>query len=284
MNLLEIVQTNVANFDRIDINPIFNLDKETVGYHSVSYLKDGFPFSGGTHANQQTALRICIAEALERALFYKIIKNNNNDFLTKEFPSTCGFACGFESDKTKYRAICESLERWAWSKWIDDGHQLNIKTEVHLDRLSEALAQNFIKRNYLYKNLEIQNMKVQFCVFLGETESGVFAGSRVCNLNEDPWQHAVIEAFRNYRNYEVTKKNNSDLKKEDIVRQRAVYFGDHKASAFDQIERANNSLWPSPSVLFLKEFNTNIPQVYLWRCLLNNWINWDFGDETRFVY
>jgi hypothetical protein len=127
-------------------------------------------------------------------------------------------------------------------------------------------------------------MKVRFCVFLGETEHGVFAGSRVCNLNEDPWQHAVIEAFRNFRNYEVNDRSAIELKKEDIVRQRAVYFGSHKSEAFNQIENAKNTEWPSHSILLLKEFKTDIPQVFLWRCLLKDWLDWDSGDETRFVY
>lgn len=284
MNLLEVIRARVKNFDKIDVNPIFDEDQNKVGFHAISYLKDGFPFSGGTHSSQQIAIRICIAEALERTFFFNILLENNNDFLTNEFPSTCGFACGFEFEKTKYRAICEAIERWAWSKWIDDGFKLNIKFDVKLDSLSNALSMVFVKKKYYSIKLNILDMTVQFCVFIGETENGIFAGSRVCNINENPWTHAVAEAFRNFRNYETHQSSKLNSMNEDIVRRRAIYFGSHKIEAQNQIENAIKLHWPQPSIRILKEFKTGIPQVYLWRCLLNDWLDWDSGDETRFVY
>lgn len=284
MSILEALQSNVKNFDRIDVNPIFDLNQNTIGFHAISYLKDGFPFSGGTHSDQNIALRICISEALERAFFLKISKGEQDIFLIQEFPSTCGFACGFESDKTKYRAICEALERWAWSKWIDDGFQIRTIEAVKLDNLSEVLSVQFLNKHYYSINFEVLNMKVQFCVFIGETELGFFAGSRVCNISENPWPHAVIEAFRNFRNYELYNKSGLDIKKEDIVRQRAIYFGTHKSEALIQIQNAKKNQWPKPSIRLLKEYQTGIKQVYIWRCLMNDWLSWDSGDESRFVY
>lgn len=285
MNLLEVIKQQVPDFSRVDVNPIFNDSKLVIGWTCVSYLMDGFPFSGGTHENKETAIRICVAEALERALFFKLSKSYLKDeYLISEFPSTCGFACGFENDKTALRALCEGLERWAWSKWIDSGHKIEIASDVNLDILSNELIKVFQKWTFYKKDFFINNTYLQFCVFVGETEFGAFAGSRVCGLQEDPWQHAIVEAFRNHRNFELFEKNKTSETKEDIVRLRAIYFGSNKASASRQILAAIEGSWPTPSIRLFKQINTKIPNVYLWRCILYDWISWDIGDESRFVY
>jgi hypothetical protein len=285
MTILDVIKEQISNFDHIDVNPIFDVNKKTIGWNCIAYLSDGFPISGGTHINKDTALRVCVAEALERTFFYKISRNKlASEFLIKEFPTTCGFACGFEEEKTRYRAICEALERWAWSKWIDDGCNMPAIHNPKIDILSETLANNFVKRSYFLKSFNFQNLKLQLGIFIGETQTGVFAGSRVCTSNEDPWGHAIVEAFRNFRNFEVSKISNINLANVDIVRLRAIYFGTHKNDAWSQIENAKKMEWPEPSIRLLRKYDTQIPDVYLWRCILNDWISWYDGDETRFVY
>jgi len=260
MTLLDLIKSELPSFSHIDINPIFDSNQTTIGWNCVSYLSSGFPFSGGTHSNKDTALRICLAEALERTLVKKISKSAEADnFLIDNFPSTCGFACGFEDEKTRYRAICEGLERWAWSKWIDDGYNIPAVNDQKLDGLSQTLANKFIKQSYFLKRFNFQNLKLQLGIFIGETQTGVFAGSRVCTLNEDPWGHATIEAFRNFRNFEVSKIQNIDLSNVDIVRLRAIYFGTHNNDAWSQINKANNQKWPEPSIRLIKNTTLKSP-------------------------
>lgn len=285
MNFLEIIKQQIPTFSRMDVSPILNNLGLTVGWECNSYLENGKAFSGGTHIDREVAKRICVAEAIERALFFKIYKNKNNDnFLLSEYPSTCGFACGFDSPKTQSRAICEAVERWAWSKWIDSNYKLNQVKDPKIDTLSQVLVSRFKQARFFTKNFELSSLQLQFGVVVCETDLGVFAGSRVCGISEDPWSHAIIEASRNYQNFEYSKKNNENLSKGDFVRRRVIYFGTHKEEALEQIERAFKTDWQEPSIRLLKEYETGIDSVFLWRCILHDWIGWHEGDYARFVY
>lgn len=285
MNLLEIIKNEIPTFSRVDVSPIFNPSGVTVGWECHSYLENGKAFSGGTHIDKEVAKRICIAEAIERALFFKIYSNSvQDDFLLSEYPSTCGFACGFENPRTKARAICEAVERWAWSKWIDSKYKLDEVVVREMDSLSQTLSSRFKKVRFFHKNLAVNGLALQVGVVIGETDIGVFAGSRVCSSTETPWPHAIIEAFRNFQNFEYSKKNVESLTAGDFVRRRVLYFGTHRDEALDQIRSASNLVWPDPSIRLLREFKTEINNVFLWRCLLNDWIGWHVGDDKRFVY
>lgn len=284
MNLLEVVKEQFPDFEKIDVNPIFDQDLKSIGWECNAYLKDGSAISGGAHLLKETALRICVAEALERALFQRIIRENRSeDFLIHEYPSTCGFAAGFENEKTKMRAICESVERWGWSQWIDFGYEMEIVQPVGLDILTTTIIHKFERIHFFKKIIRIYNHELQFCILVAEKDNGCFPGSRVCSLFENPWQHASIEAFRNYRNFNYAKKNPIDFRKKDIVFRRAIYFGTRKNEAFKQINNAKNKSWPNPKIKLIKDYFTNIDSVFLWRCILHDWISWDSGDEKRFI-
>lgn len=285
MNFLEVIKQQIPTFDRIDINPVIDGKGVVVGWESISYLRNDQAFSGGTHVDKEVAKRICIAEAFERAFFFKIFgSKSSDDFLLSEFPSTCGFSCGFESEKVRLRAICEGVERWAWSQWIDFSFHMDEVEIEKVDALSDSLCRIFEKKRFFSRHFEICNLKLQLGIVVCETDQGIFAGSRVCSLMEDPWQHAIIEASRNYQNFRHFQENFLTLKKEDFVRRRAIYFGANKDEALAQIGSAIKNDWPSPTIRILKEYDTGIPNVFLWRCLLENWMGWHIGDEKRFVY
>lgn len=294
--------------DKIGIieQPIQFEDK-IVGWHSQIHRIDGHPISGGTHQSRAVARRIAIAEYLERKIFRNLASRldvkKEDHYMIGSYASTCGFACGFKKTHVKWRAICEGLERWAFSKWIDEGFVMNAISDgdAHKRDLSpmiRALASPFlaqwfyeidIKVNRLDFGMESKaplffegpNMLLRFRVFLGETEKGIFCGSRVVT-SAAAWSHEIVEARRNYDNFKLsmTKTSKSD---DSALLDRTIYFGENKAEAFRQIAAAKKTNWPTPELLLLKEVDTQIPGAYMWRCLFKNFQPWPEGPATRFV-
>ncbi len=296
MSLLDIVKSDFSDFDRIDVFPILAQKDQSfqVGWNAIAYFKSNFAISGGTHKTKEVAIRIAIAELLERAYFKKIINDKDlaSEFMFDRFPTTCGMACGFENDKTKLRAVAEGLERWVWSKWIDEGYLMDSMpfNELNLTPLSKELLARFEEGGQFYqKKFMFLNQEFYFSVFLGVTENGIFAGSRVALKEDELWEHALIEAYRNYSNYLISANEqpnvslSSEIQK-SIVAQRVFYFGSNKNEAIKQIKNATKKDWPIPQLDFIKEFNTGQEGVFIWRCILQDWMGWHLGDEKRFVY
>lgn len=285
MSLLNLILQNYTDFKEILTSPILDSSKNIVGWNCTAYSIEQNAISGGTDIDKDIALRICIAEALERTFFRTIAKSElRNSFMIDDFPSTCGFACGFDNDKTKLRAVCEGLERWAWSKWIDDGFYIEqIQVKNHITSITKELASRFEENYYFTKSFNLNNNVYTFGVFLGFKKNGVFAGSRVCLQSDDPWQHSVIEASRNLKNFEYAQSNNQ-FESTQIVRKRALYFGQNRQDAILKIKSCQKKGWPEPKIMMLQQFNTGQTDVYLWRCLMYDWIAWHLGDEKRFVY
>ncbi len=265
-----------------------------VGAEISLKLGSGEIIASGCGELKETALRICIAEAFERGLVMKI----NLDSKMKEAfhidrnPTTCGFAAGFESEKTKYRAVAEGLERWAWSQWIDKKCALELSSldKNKLNNLSKIFLSGFIDFNCYKKVFDLTidgtNQNFELFIFLGFTKDGIFPGSRV-TINGDPeenWNHSILEAHRCLKNFKLN--SNIDLYQDDIIAHRAIYFGRNKDLALKQIHASQqtNNLWPRPSIALLKEYTKYKINIYLWRCLMNDYQGWHIGDEKRFVY
>ena len=207
--------------------------------------------------------------------------------MMKDFPSSSGFAAGFDNDSTKFRAICEGLERWAWSKWIDENYQIDIvQPLMKLNTLTMKMLSEFSDTLWLRKDFEItidnKKMNLSLSIFLGFTEHGIFPGSRVSTINDDLFEHPVIEAHRNFLNSKL--KSVSTIQSIDIIHKRLMYFSNHQQEALSQIRNAKRTSWPNPELCLLKNLETNIPGVFLWRCLFKNFIGWHLGNEDRFVY
>ncbi|MNL52061.1 hypothetical protein D3C87_1752050 [compost metagenome] len=81
-----------------------------------------------------------------------------------------------------------------------------------------------------------------FSVFLGRKKNGVFAGSRVTSALDDPWEHAIVEAYRNLSNFKL--QDATMLKSSSVITKRVFYFGEHFEEANHQIEMANKESWP----------------------------------------
>lgn len=290
MNLLQALQNIEPSIVRIDEVPI-GTTESTVGWNSYIYNSNNIAIAGGTSADRTVARRICVAEAFERALFKKICADPilRKDFHIEDFPTSSGFASGFNSQSTRMRALCEGLERWAWSQWIDYGFSLDECTLNTQSSLSTFLLSSFQEYKCFKKtfnlHIDTEPITLAFGVFIGFTETGAFAGSRICGENENPWDHAIIEAHRNFQNAGFFKTNGYDeFQKDNIIAIRANYFAHHKMDAISQITAATKSQWPSPELLLLKEYNSDIAGLFLFRCLFKKFIGWHIGSESRFVY
>lgn len=287
--LIELKKLNPSFLEFIHQNIVAE-NGDILGSRYYGINENGDSFSGGTSSDKEIALRIAVAESFERSLFY-IIANDEKlkkEFEIIKFPSSSGFAAGFEDCSTRFRAICESVERWAWSKWIDE--HFEILEEVpnqKLSKLTNHLMNDFIDFKWLRKEFQIEvssteTMKLTLVIFLGLTEDGIFPGSRVSTNFDDLYEHPVIEAHRNLINFKINHENSNSAG--DIIEQRSMFFGKNKKIAINQIKKAIKKDWPNPSIFLLKKFETNIHEVFLYRCLLNDFVGWHEGARDRFVY
>lgn len=280
---------SIPQIIRIEESPILDRDS-IIGWHVTTFDKAG-PLGGGFGTVKELARRIAIAESAERLLIPKIKKENLADeFGLDQFPTSCGFAAGFDELATRQRAISEGIERWAWSKWIDEGYlvpELMNYSKMDLPPLSYFLVNQFDSVKYFTKEINSQSFtkfgfpeRCIFSVVLGIKEDGIFPGSRVSAKNEDLWQHPLLEAWRHY----VIFSNFKNDKKEIFPFGRIEFFGNNKDKALKQLNHAKNVNWNLPEISVLRKFDTKIENLFLWRCLMKNYIGWHDGDETRFVY
>lgn len=292
--MIEILDTINYLFNKkfqIYKTPII-FEKKVVGYECSLVDDLGDTLSSGTNSDYNLSLRICLAEAIERGCAKKIANDPKltSEFLINNYPTTCGFAAGFEKNKTKLRAIAEGIERWAWSKWIDDLCGLDEIgfNNILVGKLEEKLFHQFDEYRLFKKqinfNISGEKLDLIFVVFIGFTPIGAFPGSRVYinqkNLNFD-FNHSIVEASRILNNIKKSK----NIKNLDIIGKRAFYFGSNKAAAINAIERAqkNQIEWQMPQLQILKQYEFS-KNIFLFRCLMKDYIPWHLGDEKRFVY
>lgn len=201
------------------------------------------------------------------------------DFMLHDYPSNCGFAAGFEHQTTRTRALCEAVERWAWSKWIDEKVSIQ-KAVPHMpSELSQYFAETF-EEVYFYSQMircdALPGGRCQLGIVVGLSDTGIFPGSRVCSLSEDPWEHAMLEAWRHY----VIAKKGSE--QQDLVYGRIQYFASHRREGLEQVPPPNPTPWPSPKILL--DHGIKVRDVYLHRALCADYKGWHEGASTRFVY
>jgi len=288
--ILELLKTkyNLAN---ILEQPIVDSQNTVVGYHCYAQNKSGTTISGGTFKDKETALRIAVAELIERYFFQELCKTESaKQYYIDEYPSTCGFAAGFDNKSTRFRAICEGLERWAWSQWIDYRFNLPLDaSEKKHTALTQTLGADF-DQTFTYSKLfqinisDTEALELKLVVFLGCKGDGIFAGSRVGSAGDELWEHAVVEASRNYKNSLFYAKHPEKIDHKSTFAIRLLYFSKNKSEALKQISMATNIDWPTSELLVLKQLDTGFDNIFIWRCLFKNYIGWHIGDEKTFVY
>lgn len=292
MSLLEHVRLHLPDFDRIEENPIFNSAKNLVGWNSIVYLKSGFPIAGGTHVDKETAFRIAIAETLERLEVLRLAKEAPESVALDELPDSTGFAAGFDEKKTRFRSVCEAVERWTWSKWIDQKYNIS-KVLIKSDALS-AMGRHFINEfdsvEFFESSVNVELLTGEiwplvFAAVVGYRENGAFPGSRVTGGDDDLWTHAIVEAKRNYRNFRALRTGDFILRSPDKwLADRCRYFGENAAAAREQVWQASTSMLPVCKVKLHKKAPVKTDRFYLYRTLCADFLPWHLGPVTRFVY
>lgn len=291
MNLLELLKKINPNFTEFLTQEIRDEKDAFLGYKSFGTENDKEVFAGGTATTKEVALRIAIAEAFERSYVDLIAKGPQSslDFDMKAYPSSSGFAAGFDKESTRFRAICEGLERWAWSKWIDEHYNIPSlkKYEYELSALSRNLINSFdeylwFKKDFVVDISPTEKLELSLVIFLGIHGNGIFPGSRVSTSQDDLFQHPIIEAHRNLTNALLSKT--SPVAIQDIIQERTHFFAENKSLALSQVEKALISKWPVPEIKLLKEFPTESNELFIYRCLFKDFVGWHEGAVDRFVY
>jgi hypothetical protein len=288
-DLLSLIKTLNPEFAGINEQPIIDISQVTLGWHSTVLTKSKVAVGGGTHKDRPTARRIAIAEFIERSLFLKLLTDQTEvkRFGLNLIPTTSGFAAGFDANSTRFRSLCEGLERWAWSMWIDKHFKFDSVQPVFENPLVVKLLEPFISYKAYRKVLMVRGpgfeQRLVIGILLGFTEQGVFAGSRVTSEIDDLWTHAAIEVWRNHNNFEVSYSQNKAVENLGWLERRVTYFGKNRDEAMRQINLATKGDLPVAEI----HLNLGIEPykgIHLWRTLCKDFVPWHMGSDSRFVY
>ena len=292
MNWLDLLQAHMPDFEGIAETPILDEDKKLIGWHSVLNGGGLKAYAGGTSQHREAARRICLAETLERMSVDLLYKEGVAGLELESVPSTSGFACGFDLVPTQFRSLCEGLERWIWSKWVDDRFRI---PEVSLSGVKlTRLATHFAKTFDNYKAFQIDLPAVQFNdepillragIILGFKDQGVFPGSRVTSVKDDLWEHALIESFRHFKIFENVMSGRLKDSRQSWYLDRVKYFGENASAVDEVIHKATGEPLPTPKIKLHRQIDPPLNAPYfLFRTLCEDFVPWHLGDRSRFVY
>ena len=267
--------------------PISTASKDPIGWSALVLGKNGRPIGSGTACARELATRIAVAESiewLEREAGFSI--EERKTLRCDDYPTRCGFAAGFEREPTRMRANAEAVERWLWSKWIDSGFFIQETGRPNFSALGAHYAGQFDQVLYFEKIVEHNMPGIPASLRLGAVlairDGGAFPGSRVCSLNEDPWEHAVIEAWRHYNIFK-NLRDRPDIY--PILSQRLKYFGTNQAAAVTAVLQGRNKDWPTPEIeLAIELRHPRIDGYSLFRVISKDYIPWHTGDYKRFIF
>lgn len=294
--MIDLLRSLIPSFSHFQEHEICKSDGVAIGFQSTLISNGNIPFAGGTAKNIDQARRICAAESIERAFFNKLFTSSSigkNKFLITEYPTSCGFAAGFEKNATIFRAICEAIERWAWSKWIDNGMGVpQVTPELRTD-LSHYFKSQFDEVVFFQVPLSLGKIKrpsfigEQFCfsVAIGIKDNGIFPGSRVTTESDEPWEHCLLEAWRHKIIFNNELRNTQPV---NIFDKRIQRFGLDGLEIVKKLIEAQPVIFPVAKIRLLEEVaSSNVDsahQYHIWRALCEDFIGWDRGDEHRFIY
>ncbi len=291
-NFLSIARQLDEFYREISEQALIDPDGSLVGWRSYVLNRNLEPIGGGTSADRPTARRIAIAELIERSSVAQLLKNSSQrrNFKLDVIPTTSGFAAGFDRECTRFRSICEGIERWAWSCWIDKKCLLPEISLPEFTLLGRFHTKPFLELKAYQREIVVSSELpfpfpriFIFSVLLGFTEEGVFAGSRVTSSQDDPWTHAAIEAWRNHNNFHLAHVNETNPIGSDWLEKRVLYFGKNKREALGQIGKAKYLSWP-PLRFDVSTGIEVFPGIHLWRTLCREFLPWHKGPDHRFVY
>jgi hypothetical protein len=259
-------------------------------WQSTVVDKDRFPLASGMANNREQARRIACAEFIERTTYFDLKKE---DFATitkwglDVHPTACGFAAGFDSTNVAHRSICEALERWVMSLWIDDHYYIEKLNEAKIndsvDPFSRFLVSHFDRIEYYLKTVIVpfdsMFLQIQVGQTLGIKGKGVFPGSSAQIGDGNIWQHALLESYRHL----MAVKNNP-IQGNQFPENRVRYFAENAETAFKAVNRAHKKDWPLPAVSVHQLMQVSGENIFVARTIFNGWKSWSEGPLDRFLY
>jgi len=263
--------------------------REFIGWHSTCFDGNQKPLGSGCGTTRIAARRIGVAETLERAVFKKTLNSTRkHQLLLDSYPSTCGFAAGFDSSSVRFRSLCEAVERWALEKWIDEDCPFKKmeRSSLKLSPLAQFFSDLFSEVTYFSERFAIpyggQLLELTGAVVVATTEQGAFLGSRVTTRADDLWTHPLTEAWRHKLIFE--KVRGTPFSELSDVRQKIKFFGLNKEAVLLQVMNSKTSVWSMPRLRLAEEIETDLPGVYVWRHMFDGFRGWDKGPIERFLY
>ncbi|RYZ89804.1 MAG: hypothetical protein EOP06_08795 [Proteobacteria bacterium] len=287
MNILEILKALVPHFSHFEDSEIV-IGGKSVGFQTVMVDSTHLPYAGGFGSSLNLARRICAAEAIERSYFFTLSEASEVDkaaFLMNEFPSSCGFAAGFELAPTIFRAQCEAIERWTWSQWVDQEQEMPQAASPMLGEVEKKFAGVFDRVAFFEKQIscdqipELSNQQIVFSAVIGQKGKGIFPGSRVSGLKDNRWGHGLLEAWRHLKVFEGSQQKRFD----NVIDQRIIKFGNNGADTLKNLRSFANP-WATTPVLRISKAVANKSGYHVHRSLCHDYVGWDQGDENRFIY
>jgi len=243
--------------------------------------KDGVPFGSGFSKELKTARKIAVAEYIERN-FVLSLKGSaeSENWKFDKFPTSCGFAAGFDPLNTQIRSIGEAIERWALSQWIDIDRYIEQVMSPVWPRDSANLVGAFeeilvFKKEFIY-TVNSKMIPYQLCVVLALSGSGAFIGSGVRSNFQDAMTHALVEAHRHLlistqeRNFNIYPYN------------RIKFFSENRSAALAAIHREKTTEWPQPVLEFQRSYQNEL--FCITRTIFKDWIPWERGSIDRMLY
>jgi ribosomal protein S12 methylthiotransferase accessory factor YcaO len=275
----------VPNYEKIFESSFFDSNGIILGWHATVADKLENALGSGCATDKNLARRIAIAETIERYKFHEILreKEKNPHLGIETHPNSDGFACGFNKEDTMMRAVCEAVERWVWSQWIDKNKFIpELKVLPNLNALSKHLLSGFEDASFFQKEVSVylngNVFKIYVGVVLAFKEGGIFPGSRA-SLNADfIWEHGLIEAARNHNIY------SNDTGRDDIICERIKFFATNKQIALDQIALSKDDSWSEVRFKIVSQYKSMPKGIFLFRAICEDYMDWHVGPVNRFVY
>lgn len=240
--------------------------------------------SGSGFANNLClAKKIAFSEFCERSFVLNLLNSKMQDdpWDIKFDSSASGFAVGYNLKNTVKRSLCEAVERWVLSKWVDEKFEIKILNSDSLTKKLQIFSKEYYlkydlyhREQMLYLNNEV--LKIHVVVFLGWQKSGVFVGYGSKFTLQDSINHAFIESLRNYTIFK------NQIKRDYFPYDRIHFFGENPQVASDFLNLEKTQKWPNPNLKCIH--HQKFDNMYISRTIFEGLKPWQLGKQDRFLY
>ncbi|MGZ3775668.1 MAG: hypothetical protein ACXVCY_17970 [Pseudobdellovibrionaceae bacterium] len=282
--MLHFLKELNSKLTEIQESAILDKNGNQVAWHCTTVLDTKQGYSGGFHKNLNTARKIAVSEFIERNIVKHFSLQRPKEWQFDKVPTGCGFAVGFNKDATVFRSLCEAIERWTLSKWIDENFLMEKVNPTLNSVSSNFFASTFENVEYYLHEIpmNVSGNKVAIIsvgAVVAQMNDGIFLGSRASLDLHDVWEHALLEAYRHlliFRN---------GLESSIFPFNRIFYFAKNKNDALKQINSKKRNFLPMPSIDFQRV--EPLPQdegIFIARTILSGGKPWHLGPVSRFLY